>query len=588
MVKLLLSGQVHGQWPQLWERARKLNANAKDAPFELLVCVGRVFPFPPEYVNGELSVPVPTYVLPAMEDSAAISADPTQAKLMDKIKSQHDSGDASLLELFPNCYVLPRYGLASVAGLSIASIAGEEEEGTAAAAAGSTKALAFTREHVQQLIKDVESKRQDLDFLFTSQYAAGFHHLVPEQQLPEQLKSSNNSASLSELLAHVAPRYHITSPATAADGGVFYQRLPYVSECRRTGRKLVTRLIGLCGVNSTKDKTKKYLHALQVVPCAASSGDSAAAPDIPAGTTQNPYQHTSASDVEPASKRARRDAPGARPSGGLSAEQVAQLSAQGARGGQFFYDQKIAARGQHPDALRPGHSDRRREHRPPPVPERTECWFCLATPSVERHLIVSIGQEAYLAMPKGAINEDHVLIVPIAHEASTTRLSASCLKEITRFKAALREYNAAQDKEMILFDRNIATIGATHCHLQVVGIPRARVSGAYSVFQHEGEKYNVKFRELSADEEVVDATQGKSYFYAEVPDGKGGVARLLNIVEDKQYMQFGRHAAACALGAPRRANWKYCVVPKPEEEAMTKAFKKMWEPFDFTREYDDE
>ncbi|KAJ0388688.1 hypothetical protein P43SY_010909 [Pythium insidiosum] len=57
MVKLLLCGQVNGQWTQLWECARKLNAGAKDAPFELLVCVGRVFPFPPEYVNGEDPTP---------------------------------------------------------------------------------------------------------------------------------------------------------------------------------------------------------------------------------------------------------------------------------------------------------------------------------------------------------------------------------------------------------------------------------------------------------------------------------------------------------------------------------------------------
>ncbi|KAJ0401264.1 hypothetical protein ATCC90586_003701 [Pythium insidiosum] len=580
MVKLLLCGQVNGQWTQLWERARNLNAGAKDAPFELLVCVGRVFPFPPEYVNGELSVPVPTFVVPAKEDLAVIDADPTQAKLMEKIRSHGDGdADAPLLELFPNCRVLPRHGLTTVAGLSIASVAGEEAgEGTAA--------LTFTREHVQQLIKSVETNRQDVDFLFTSQYPAGFQCLVPEQQVPEQLKGRRgDSAGLSELLAHVAPRYHITSAATADDDGVFYQRLPYVTECRRTGRKLVTRLIGLCGVNTTKDKTKKYLHALQVAPSAAASGGSAAAPDIPAGTTQNPYQHA-ANDAEPAAKRMRRDAPGSRPTAGLSAEQVAQLSAQGARGGQFFYDQKIAARGQHPDALRPGHSDRRREHRPPPVPERTECWFCLATPSVERHLIVSIGQEAYLAMPKGAINEDHVLIVPIAHEASTTRLSSSCLKEVARFKTALREYFAAQDKDMILFDRNISTVGATHCHLQVVGIPRARASSVLDVFQREGDKYNVKFQELKGDDELADVTRGRPYFYAEVPDGRGGVLRLLNIVEAKQYMQFGRHAAACALGVPRRANWKYCVVPKPEEEAMTKAFKKTWESFDFTREYD--
>lgn len=222
------------------------------------------------------------------------------------------------------------------------------------------------------------------------------------------------------------------------------------------------------------------------------------------------------------------------------------------------------------------------------MPERTECWFCLATPSVERHLIVSIGQEAYLAMPKGAINPDHLLIVPIAHEASSMKLSADTWKEIEHFKSVLRKFFASQDKEMVVFDRNIQTIGATHCHLQVVGIPRARAAVARRVLEGEGEKYNVRFEELAADVDLQDKTAGSPFFYAEVPDEQGNVVRLLNFVEGKHYMQFGRHAAACVLEMPRRANWKYCVVPKPEEEQMTQDFKRQWKPFDFTLDGEDD
>lgn len=411
--------------------------------------------------------------------------------------------------------------------------------------------------------------------------------------MPVELQSVQGSHILQELLQVVHPKYHVTSCVSAAKGGVFYQRLPYVSENRSSGRKCVTRLIGLCGVSSSKNKAHKYLHALQVTP-SGELNKTQEQVDIPAGTTQNPYvpaprspERFSRND-EPFQKRQRVDGPPGT-GGGLSAEQIAQLTAKSANGAQFFYDQKIAARGQKQGALR----QENRKPRAPPVPERTECWFCLATPSVERHLIVSIGQEAYLAMPKGAINADHLLIVPIAHEASSMKLSGATWDEIGRFKSALRAFFASQDKDMVVFDRNIQTMGATHCHLQVVGIPRAKAAVAKRVFEAEGDKYNVKFQELSRDESLQEKTDDKPFFYAEVPsDAAPGVeptvVRLLNFVEGKHYMQFGRHAAACLLEMPRRANWKYCVVPKPEEEQLTQNFKKQWKPFDFTLDEDDE
>lgn len=411
-----------------------------------------------------------------------------------------------------------------------------------------------------------------------------FQNLLPEQQLPPELQKLQGSASLARMLEVVLPKYHITSDSSA---GVFYQRLPYVSEHAASGRKQLSRLIGLSGVSQSKDKTKKYLHALQVVPTSTLSSDEQSHVDIPAGTTQNPYLLAAQQqDAEPSLKRRKTDAT----SGGLSAEQVAQLTQQSSSSSQFFYDQRLAERGQRRDNLvaHPNQRQHDRRNNRSQIPERTECWFCLATPTLERHLIVSIGEEAYLAMPKGAISVDHVLIVPIAHEVSSMKLSSTAWKEIDRFKAALREHFAAQDKELLVFDRNTTTISTTHCHLQCIGVPRAKAAAARQIFEAEGEKYNVKFEELGPEDELPARTGGKLFFYAEVPDGQGGTARLLSVVDGKHYVQFGRHAAACVVGQPRRSNWKFCVVPKAEEDELTQAFKQTWRPFDFTLDGDDD
>ncbi|KAI9982833.1 hypothetical protein PInf_006623 [Phytophthora infestans] len=576
MPKLLLCGAVQGHWELLFERARKLNATAKDKPFEALVCVGRCFPLPVDYLTGgSKHTPLPTYFLPAHETARSWQGDAKQTEVFDELNAVEQlSGPVEVGEGF---FCLAGAGVATIAGLKVAYVSGtetqgqEDEKGTL---------LTYPKDSLNALTQKLlaSGDQGDVDFLFTAEYPASFQLLLPEQQLPHGLQAMRGSAPIKELVQQVHPKYHITSRGgDGTRGDVFYQRLPYVSEVTGTGRKQVTRLIGLSGVNKVKDKTRKYLHALQVVPFALQSADERQHVDIPAGTTQNPYLHAMLDEAtrtgEPDAKRRKVD-PAA--TGGLSVEQIEQLTAKSRGDAQFFYDQRLAAKGQRKGGLLPGQNNQQRRNTRPPVEDRTECWFCLSTPTLERHLIVSIGQEAYLAMPKGAICGDHVLIVPIAHEESTLKLSDDTWREMERFKAALRRYFASQDKEMLVIDRNVATLGATHCHLQVVGVPKHKAGAARRVFETEGERYHVKFHELLQDtDEKTDAaastgplellrrqTDGKPFLYAELPDGNGGSTQLLHHVEGKHYVQFGRHAAACLLEMPRRANWKFCVVPK--------------------------
>ncbi|KAG5463784.1 MAG: hypothetical protein BJ554DRAFT_8442, partial [Olpidium bornovanus] len=41
--------------------------------------------------------------------------------------------------------------------------------------------------------------------------------------------------------------------------------------------------------------------------------------------------------------------------------------------------------------------------RPPPPISEADCWFCLSSPQVGKHLITSIGAELYLAMSRGQL-----------------------------------------------------------------------------------------------------------------------------------------------------------------------------------------
>eukprot|EP01035_Chromulina_nebulosa_P017298 gene17298-22835_t len=52
-----------------------------------------------------------------------------------------------------------------------------------------------------------------------------------------------------------------------------------------------------------------------------------------------------------------------------------------------------------------------------------DCWFCLASPTVKFHLIVSVSDHAYLALPRGGMVDNHILIVPIECVPSRIHLS---------------------------------------------------------------------------------------------------------------------------------------------------------------------
>ncbi len=49
----------------------------------------------------------------------------------------------------------------------------------------------------------------------------------------------------------------------------------------------------------------------------------------------------------------------------------------------------------------------------------------LSGTEVEKHLVVSVGDHSYMALPKGGLTPDHVLILPISHYASSLEVPSS-------------------------------------------------------------------------------------------------------------------------------------------------------------------
>lgn len=58
---------------------------------------------------------------------------------------------------------------------------------------------------------------------------------------------------------------------------------------------------------------------------------------------------------------------------------------------QYFYDTNAQEE----------KTELKKRRREKPTFDQSKCWFCLASPSVEKHLVITVGETVYLALAKG-------------------------------------------------------------------------------------------------------------------------------------------------------------------------------------------
>lgn len=187
----------------------------------------------------------------------------------------------------------------------------------------------------------------------------------------------------------------------------------------------------------------------------------------------------------------------------------------------------------------------------------SECWFCLSNPNVAKHLIVSIGSECYLTLPKGQIiptgeyaRDDntrvpgggHVLVVPITHFPTLTAVPADAappiVEEMDKYKAALRNLYAKHGCVPVVLEVSILTAKGGHAHVAIVPVPLRLKDEVERAFVEEAKGVGISFEEDPEDAlESCSAGQG-NYFRVDLPDGK----KMVHVIKQSEpfRLQFGR------------------------------------------------
>ncbi|AEY96254.1 FADR034Wp [Eremothecium gossypii FDAG1] len=257
----------------------------------------------------------------------------------------------------------------------------------------------------------------------------------------------------------------------------------------------------------------------------------------------------------------------------------------------------------------------------PPPKKRTKvlpaaCHFCLSNPSVEDHMVISIGKHSYLTIAKGPLSvprgemtfSGHCLIIPIDHvpkfnSASPDQTTSAIMetemgKEVMRYESALVNMNYKKfDMSTLVFEIN--SVNSVHFHKQVVPVPKYLIGSFTTALDRQLHINNEKFKK-NANFTFQDF-EGLQHpdFLALVNDPKTNYMQFTVYEthkaspkvfiatfkpEDSIDLQFGRRVAAFLLKLPKRVIWnsKACLQSKEEEEIEVKDFQRSFQDFEFT------
>ncbi|KAK7896813.1 hypothetical protein WMY93_022138 [Mugilogobius chulae] len=511
-VRVLACGDVEGKLNALFNRVQTIQKKA--GPFDLLLCVGDFFGTTPEadeewqqYKSGARKAPIHTYILGAASQEMI----------------KHFSS-ASGCELCENITYLGRQGVfTGVSGLQIAYVSGRE------ASQEPAPSHCFTSKDLGSLVESLtsNSKFRGVDILLTSQWPKGVWHYGSIPEVDTKTCGSNSIASLADKLK---PRYHF-----AGLEGIHYERLPYRNHVvLQENAQHVSRFIALANVNNPAKK--KYLYAFNIIPMKRM--DPAELVKQPQDVTENPYKRVTKdkTDASKPSFTTEEEEPASQFFFDLSRNQGNRKRQSDGRGrGRGHFNEKQARR--HPQPTGP-------------------CWFCLASPQVEKHLVISIGTHCYLALAKGALTSRHLLILPIGHYQSVVDLASDVVEEMEKYKSALKSFYKSKGERCILFERNYRS---QHLQLQVVPVPLSccTTEDIKEAFMVQAQEQKMELMEIPEHTDLKQiAPPGTPYFYVELDSGE----KLYYRIQKHFPLQFGRQvlASEAVLNIPTRADWKEC------------------------------
>eukprot|EP01122_Echinamoeba_exundans_P005344 TRINITY_DN15511_c0_g1_i1.p1 TRINITY_DN15511_c0_g1~~TRINITY_DN15511_c0_g1_i1.p1 ORF type:complete len:578 (+),score=80.51 TRINITY_DN15511_c0_g1_i1:47-1735(+) len=554
-VKILVISDINGAFDKCFTHVTKLNEKA--GPFHMLLCIGKFYGAAENsqkeleaYISGQKQMSIPTFFIVPPEEESRL---PKPVLVEGGVIAE-------------NLVYLGRVGCKDINGFQIAYISTltAKEEIKPGQAASTSESAAIEAE-LARVFKSPGFP--GVDVLLSNHWPHSVLNELGDNPPPVGVSLMEYDTFGSELIRKaavaLAPRYHFA----ASPSHIHYERPPFVCDLNSKTIVHVSRFIALA--DAFNDKKAKFVYAFTTQPLKSMPKEELATQ--PPNTTLSPF-------VASTSKKTQQSSQG-NDSRKRSFEEMERNDRAKPAGSHMYQQVERASNDRGPK--RQKRDEPREDH--PLLKRMAGCWFCLSNPEVEKHLIVSIGDECYLTLAKGGLTPHHSLIVPIAHAGATTFLEDASMAEINRYKDALRRCFEAQQMGVVFVEHHLPTKQNTvHCVIQVAPMPMEICANAQKQFESAAKELDMELAILEPHETLKQIAGDRFYIYAELPDG----TRLLHLVRadarTRIPIQFGRRVLARLLGDPKREDWKACAQPTATETQYCKAMKELFKSYDFT------
>lgn len=402
-------------------------------------------------------------------------------------------------------------------------------------------------------IKASLQSTKEIDILITFQWP---------KLLAQEAKLFLGNSKIDEIVKLIRPKYHF---ATGSSSGKFSERAPF-----QWDDGTITRFISLSKFGSKE----KWIYAFNY----SNDDQTQLKSELPKNLAKNPFDNLEASNIQPEvgntvgskKRKAEEDLPQAE-------DQVQSLKEKK----QFV------------------------SKRPVVLPEN--CFFCLSNPKLQTHMIISIGEHAYLTIAKGPLTKPtermkfsgHCLIIPIAHvpklEIQKDEKNQLLLNEVMRYEVSLVKFFASFNLGTVLFQINKSN--SVHFHIQVFPIPVDFLTDFDKNLQKNAKLNNTKYERNvklnftkfaeETDPKYLEMINSDKDYISFTVFNKSIEDKLIYISEietlDKQLdLQFGRRVLAYLLQVPKRIKWDKCQQSTQKETEETGSFKEAYKEYDFT------
>ena len=196
------------------------------------------------------------------------------------------------------------------------------------------------------------------------------------------------------------------------------------------------------------------------------------------------------------------------------------------------------------------------------------CWFCLSNPAAQKHLIVDIGEEVYLALAKGPLTPEHVIIVPIEHISSTASDFDLVMKE--ELEKFMRKVSESHEGKQSIFFR-MSSNPSHHYHLQSVSVDSGKLQSFLEFLEDFSIKLGYNFKESGSGDSLING----SFFEFSYINSGGKIIRLAHTYDPSAFFpaQYGRQVLANFLNIEGGADWKKQLYTEEDEKIFVSHLK---------------